>query len=195
MKKIVNSLLRCSSSESRRAATFVAAICSFTLMLSVVGELSAKPPAKSDNGRWVHRVNGGGIDSYPNANGNPTFEITFNARTDADGYTDGVVEWTALDGTVLSYGLVVDMEVRGNRAYMKYIALGGASAAYGTPGHAVYLGLEDNGEGKNALPDRQTPIFFHRHSAPNYTAAHFANFIENRFDFRVLWLHGNVQVR
>lgn len=153
---------------------------------SVTTDQSAK------GGKWIHSVSGGGKDFYPGETNDATFEITFNARKDADGNVKGKVKWNFLDGTPASYGSVQCLEVRDNRAYMTYIAEGGNWVAYGTPGKTVYLAFEDNGEGSNAPLDRQSYIY----AGGNTTNCDGLNpdFFDNE-GFPVKWVNGNVQVR
>ncbi len=78
---------------------------------------------------------------------------------------------------------------------MMYRAEAGEFGAYGAPGNQIFLGLEDNGEGKNADPDRQTYIYYANWGADCSNLAGFADWIEGSSGFPVVWLHGNVQVR
>lgn len=154
---------------------------------AVVAEQAAK------GGKWIHNVTGGGKDFYPGETKDASFEITFNAKKDADGNVKGKVKWNFLDGTPASYGSVQCLEVRDNRAYMTYIAEGGNwDPGYGTPGNTVYLAFEDNGEGTNAPLDRQSFIYVGGNT--NNCDVLNPDFFDTQ-GFPVEWVNGNVQVR
>lgn len=145
-------------------------------------------------GKWMHTVNVGGIDSYPgDVERVGTFSISVNARVDYKGNSKGKVEWDALDGTALSFGTVQCLVVVDNRAYLTYIAEGGAWDFYGSPGKVVIIAFEDNGEGHGADPDRQSFIYA---AEPGYSTD--CSWLPNAEFIQpgpVEWLHGNVQVR
>lgn len=163
------------------------------IALMAVAILGSTMAVTAQGSRWVHNVTGGGKDSYPGFEGDPNFEISFNARVDEDGYTDGKVEWYALDGSLISSGDVTCLEVRDNRAYISYNVVTGDGGGYGTPGHSVLLGFEDNGEGVNEPADRQSYIYYALSS--NYPCVPFADYVEATDGFPVEWVEGNVQVR
>lgn len=146
-------------------------------------------------GRWVHNVTGGGKDLFP-TDTDASFTLAVNARADENGDAAGQMTWWFLDGTPASYGDVYCVEVRGNRAYVGYLAEGGDAQFYGVPGNSVLVGFEDNGEGAGSPGDRQTYIYFVEGRA--YDCAAFADQIEAfspANQFPVAWVRGNVQVR
>lgn len=168
----------------RTAASFLCAVASIGLSIAAYAD-----------GRWVHNVTGGGQDSYPADNYEPTFRITFNARVDAQDVAEGMVRWWFLDGRPASYGEVSCLEVRGNRAYIAYQAEGGEFGDYGLPGNTVLFAVQDNGEGYPNDSDRQSFISFANFPV---TCGVFADFIDSGIPgsgFPVIWLDGNVQVR
>jgi hypothetical protein len=141
-------------------------------------------------GPWVHVANGGGQDLYPGST-TTDFQISFNAREDAQGNDVGSVSWTdPTTGATIASGRVDCLHVTGNRAWVRYVAdLGG------TLFH-VYIGFEDNGEGRKATGvDRHTFIYGGPVNPGNATCEDFANTNGFGTGFPVEWVRGNVQVR
>ncbi len=177
----------------RRVATILVLCAAGTACEQLPTDTMAAPQdafAASAGVAWQHVVTGGGEDMYPGSVG-PSYSITFNARLDFGGNAAGRVEWFFLDGTPASYGTVYCLEVRDNRAVIGYIAEGGAAGGYGTPGNSVIFGVEDNGEGDGAPPDRQSFIYL---SDGLLSCSNHLDFVENVEGFPVVWLNGNVQV-
>jgi len=145
-------------------------------------------------GPWVHSVTGGGEDSYPGYDDEPTFVVEVDARVDADGNAEGSVAWWFMDGRPASFGSVNCMVVRDNRAYLIYTSEGGEYPGYGTPGYRVMIAFEDNGQGRNDPPDRQS--FIYVGNGPVGSCDPWADYADAADPpFPVEWLHGNVQVR
>lgn len=148
--------------------------------------LSEDLNAKS-NAKWVAMANGGGKDLYPDFE-EPNFEITFNAREDADGNDVGKVNWKDIEGNVIASGEVDCLYVDGNRAWIRYVADIGGDLWY------VYIGFEDNGEGSGAELDRHTFIFGGLVEYGGGSCEYFAESNGFGYGFPVEWVRGNVQV-
>jgi hypothetical protein len=169
------------------------------LLMITVAMLAWTCVVRAHAGQWIHNVSGGGQDLYPDST-TPTFNISFSAKEDAAGNIVGQVLWTYPDGTLISTGTVDSLYVIGNQAFVKYLVTAGdpigGLGGYGTVGNYVFVGFEDNGEGANATPDRQTYIYYGTPNFVNYTAEDFANFvIPHGGGWAVEWVHGNIQVR
>lgn len=153
-------------------------------LLSDIAPVEAKAP-----GGWAHIATGGGQDLYPGSTVSD-FQISFEAKEDANGGDVGSVHWTdPRTGATIALGRVDCLYVNGNQAWVRYVANLG-----GTDFH-VYIGVEDNGQGKNAASDRHTFIYGGPVNPANATCEDFASSNGFGTGFPVEWHRGNVQVR
>ena len=137
--------------------------------------------AKSGNAP-VQRISGGGTVDV--TAGRSTY--TFHASINGAGDVKGKFELHFSSSPVDVHGDVTCLVIDGNQAWLGgVITRSNTEGAFGVGGEIVWR-AEDNGEGKNADPDRVTSFF----------GGFNADFCLTKFGSAITdWSNGNVQIR
>lgn len=146
--------------------------------------------ARADK-KWVATATGGGMNLYDGSE-EPNFKFTFQAKEDNQGNDVGSILYMDTKGGKypVPVGEVDCLFVEENRAWIRFIVDLKESGLF-----HIWVGFEDNGEGVNADPDRQTYVYGAPYNERNGSCEYFAATNGFGYGFPVEFVRGNIQVK